>query len=213
MIRTVKFDDFDSWLDYHLVRTSTTIGQPEPKTNTVEVEGSDGVLDFTEYFGEVFYKNRTISLEFQTQVPVEEFPKLFSRIQNDLHGRSMRIKLSEDPEFYYVGRVSVSEWKSNGRIGQLTIEADCEPYKYRAEITRKEFEVDGSAIVYFENLRKRVVPTFTFGAEMSVAFDGATYAASAGRWSDPRLAFGRGLNEVTFTGTGPVAVEYQERGL
>lgn len=213
MIRTVRFDGYDSWDDFGLIRTSTTISKPEAKTNTLEVEGMDGVIDFTEYFGEVYYKNRTITLEFNTKRPMDEFPKVYSDVCNALDGRRMRIALSEDPGYYWIGRVSVSEWKSNGRIGLITIEADCEPYKYKDEPTVRSFTVSGSKKVILENLRKKVSPDFDLGASMTIRFGGKDYSAEAGKWSDPSLMLDSGRNELTFTGTGSVTVTYQERGL
>lgn len=213
MMKTVRFGEYDSWEDFGLVRTSTTIDKPAAKTSTVEVEGMDGVLDFTEYFGEVLYDNRTISLDFETQRPMEEFPQLFSDVCNAIDGKMLRIVLSEDPDFYYVGRVSVSEWKSNGRIGKLSIEADCEPYKYRSTITTKTVQVSGSKTESFDNLRKRVRPTFDLSASMTIRQGTKSFSASGNGWSDAGLYFGQGANELTFEGTGTVTVKYQEKGL
>lgn len=212
-LRTVKFGDYDSWLDFGLIRTSTTIGKPEARTNTVEVEGMDGVLDFSEYFGEIMYDNRELELEFSTARPVSEFPRLYSDVCNAIDGKRLKVVLSEDPDYYWMGRVSVSEWKSNGRIGTLTISVDCEPYKYKAEVTRRTIQVSGTAKALLTNLRKRVVPTFELDAAMTIAFGTGSHSATVGTWSSPEIVFEQGVNEITFTGTGTVVVSYQERGL
>lgn len=72
-----------------------------------------------------------MSFEFSTMVPQAEFMTLFSRVQNALHGQKLRIILDDDPDCYYIGRLTVSEWKADRLIGTLTIDCDCEPYKYR----------------------------------------------------------------------------------
>lgn len=131
MYRSVNFDNYNSWTDFFLIRSSKTISAPEPKYIKVEVEGADGELDLTEYFGDIKYKNRKLSFTFVAKVRETEFLNLFSSIQNALHGRNMKIVLEEDPDFYYFGRVTVNEWKSNKNIGEITIECDVEPYKYR----------------------------------------------------------------------------------
>ena len=69
-MRTVKFDGKDSYSHFGLIRSGAEIGTPEVRKSTVEVEGMDGVLDFTEYFGEPIYENREINFEFQ--VPPQE---------------------------------------------------------------------------------------------------------------------------------------------
>lgn len=114
-----------------MILSSKTIGAPAPKTELIDIPGGDGVLDLTEFFGEVKYNNRTLTFEFSTMVPQSQFMTLFSKVQNALHGQKMNISLDEDPEWYYIGRLSVSEWKAEKRIGKLTIVCDCEPFKYR----------------------------------------------------------------------------------
>lgn len=142
-----------------------------------------------------------------------DFQTTFSRVFNALHGKRMRIQLSEEPGFYYIGRLEVDGWETGEKTGDINITADCEPYKYRASETVKAVTVSGTATASFDNLRKRVMPTFELSASMQVKQGDTTYQASAGTWSDPRLVFDEGANELTFTGTGTVTVKYQERGL
>lgn len=127
----ITFGNYHSYRDFGLILSEKTIGAPTPKTELIDIPGGDGVLDLTEFFGEVKYNNRTLTFEFSTKVPQAEFMPLFSRVQNALHGQKMHITLDEDPEWYYIGRLSVSEWKAEKRIGKLTVTADCEPFKYR----------------------------------------------------------------------------------
>lgn len=218
-MKTVKFGSLDSYEDLGLIRTGATIGAPEVKTSTVDIPGADGVLDLTEYFGEILYGNREISIDFQTVEPVDStgkvtrFHEIFSDVYNRLHGKRMKIVMSEDPGFYYIGRVTVDEWQTNEKTGDITISCDCEPYKYKAAETVEEFTVAGTATKTFANLRKTVIPAFVLGAEMQISQGDATFTASAGSWSDSRLKFTEGDNELTFTGNGTVKVTYQERGL
>lgn len=213
MFRTVQFDDLDSYLDFRLIRTSKTIGEAAPKTKTVEIEGADGTLDLTDYFGELYYQNRTLSFEFSLIEPISEFERIYSEVKNALNGRKMKITLSEDSDFYYVGRVSVSDWKADGRIGSITVDCDCEPYKYRKNVTKKTVTVNGTKTVMFQNLNKLVMPEFELSAAMQIKFGDSTYSANKGKWSDSRLKFKQGSNKVVFTGNGTVTVSYQERGL
>ena len=142
-----------------------------------------------------------------------DFQEIFAQAYNTLHGKRMRIQLSEEPGFYYMGRVALDSWKTNERTGDVTITADCEPYKYRATETVVRVSVSGSKTVTLRNLRKTVVPTFQLSAAMQVKQGSATYSASKGAWSDDRLRLAQGDNELTFTGTGTVEIRYQERGL
>ena len=134
-MKGVKFGNYHSWDDFSLILSEKTIGSPSPKTETIDIPGGDGVLDLTEYFGEVKYNNRKLEFVFSTKVPQSEFLALFSRVQNALHGQKMRIVLDDDPEWCYIGRITVSEWKANKVIGKLTIDCDCEPYRTKPEKT------------------------------------------------------------------------------
>ena len=48
-----------------------------------------------------------------------------------LHGKSMKMCLEDDPNFYYEGRFSLGEWKSESWNSKVTINYAVGPYKYR----------------------------------------------------------------------------------
>ena len=130
-MKGVTFGNYHSFRDFRLVLSpNNAIGTPAPKYQKLDIPGGDGVLDFTEAFGEVKYGNRSLSFEFSTMVPQSEFMALFATVQNALHGQKMRIVLDDDPDSYYIGRLTVSEWKADRLIGSLTIDCDCEPWRF-----------------------------------------------------------------------------------
>lgn len=213
-MKGVKFGDFHSWNDFSLILSGKKIGSPDAKITTVEIPGADSVLDISEYFGDVKYKNRALSFDFSTIVPQSEFLNLFSMIQNAIHGRKVRIILDDDPDFYYIGRISISEWKADKNIGKITVDCDCEPYKYKMNKTVMTFSVTDSTTAILSNLRKQVVPQFTSSGAIQIEFGGSTYSiSSAGTFTVPEIILTAGNNEITFTGTANVTVEYQEGGL
>ena len=80
--------------DWNLGWTAITLGFPEPKTYELDIQGADGTLDITEAVtgGDVKYKNRSLSLEFET--PDEDFfewGSIVSDIANYLVGKKMKI--------------------------------------------------------------------------------------------------------------------------
>lgn len=219
MYRSVYFDNYNSWTDFSLIRSSKTISSPEPKYIKVEVDGADGELDLTEYFGDIKYKNRKLSFNFSTQVRETEFLNLFSSIQNALHGKNMKIVLEEDPDFYYIGRVSVNEWKSNKNVGELTIDCDCEPYKYKRYKTFYTFDLTESTRYILPNLKKQVVPTFTINVPTRIDFNNSSFNIGTEGMTEeetyiiPEIVLTAGDNILDFYGNGTVKVEYQEGGL
>ena len=210
-MKGVKFGNHHSWDDFKLILSQKTIGTPSPKVNQIEIEGGDGVLDLTEFFGGVKYNNRPLSFEFSTIVPQSEFMELFTRVQNALHGQKMQIVLDDDAEYYYIGRITVSEWKADKNIGKLTIDCDCEPYKMKFAETIVTRAVDNATTqITLNNSRKPVVPTITTDAELKIAFTGFSGTYSAGTFRIPELVLHEGKTVIRVTGTGNITLSYQE---
>lgn len=206
----VMFDNFHSFDDFSLILNSKEIEAPSPKTETVDIPGGDGVIDLTEAFGEVKFQNRKITLNFSTIVPKSQFFDLFSEIQNKIHGQKMKIILDDDPNFWYYGRIAVDKWKADKNIGKITVECDCEPYKYKLYKTIRSDIITDSATLAFPNLRKSVIPTIILTASAEIVFDGTTYNLSAGTYTSPDIVFVAGNNLMTITGNTTITVEYQE---
>lgn len=212
-MKGVKFGNLHSWDDFSLILSEKKIGSPSPKTETIDIPGGDGVLDLTEFFGEVRYNNRPLEFVFSTKVPQSEFLALFSRVQNALHGQKMRIVLDDDPEWFYVGRITVSEWKANKAIGKLTIDCDCEPYKTKINETVVFAEVTEETTVILPNSKKRVVPTIDITGTVNLTYGVNFYALSEGRYDLPAVLLENGNNSILLSGSGTATFTYLERGL
>lgn len=217
-MKKVQFGSYNSFDDFNLILSSIKIESPAPKTKTIDVEGGDSVLDLTELFGRISYKNRKITMQFTVyNVSYSQLTALYTDIQNKIQGQKLDISISDDSDFYYVGRLTISAYSTTKNIGSITIVADCEPYKYKKEITTKAQVVNGTATINLQNMKKRVVPTITTNASMSFAYEvgGTTYSGThnAGVFKLPTLELTEGDNLVTITGTGNVTFAYQEGGL
>lgn len=215
-MKGIMFGNYHSYRDFQLILASKTIGTPSPKTETIDIPGGDGVLDLTEFFGETKYNNRNLSFEFSSVVNPSDFMSLFSVVQNALHGKKMTIALDDDPEWYYTGRISVSEWKADRNIGKLTVDCDCDPYKMKFEPTVISKAVDGTDIIVLTNSRKRAVPEVKIESDagLNIAFGvGNVWDLGSGSYTLPELELQEGDNTVTVTGTGTIVFTWQEGGL
>ena len=215
-MKGIKFGNHHSWDAFQLILAAKTIGTPSPKTETIDIPGGDGVLDFTDYFGDTKYGNRTLSFEFSTMVIPNDFMSLFSMVQNALHGRKLPIILDDDPEWYYVGRISVSEWKADRNIGKLTIDCDCEPYKYQISTTVVTKVISGTSSFNLPNSRKRVVPEVkvTSASGLTVTYgSGNVWNLASGSYLLPELELVEGNNQITVTGNGTITFTYTEGDL
>lgn len=210
-MKGITFGTSHSFNSWGLYLTDKEIGVPTPKTSKVDVEGADGELDYTEYFGEVKFKNRKLKFTFET-VPMTtaEFLELISDIQDDIHGKLLQVVLDDDPDYYYVGRALIADLSHKNAGAKLVIEVDAEPYKWKKNATRVKQTVTGTSEIVLTNDRKTVVPTITTTASMTIGFEGGTASVNAGTFRLPQLQLVRGENKLTVTGTGDITFEYQE---
>lgn len=196
-----------------LVLKKKEIGSPAVKENKIDIEGADGSLDLTDFFGEAKYENVKHKFEFSTIVPQGQFLSLFSSIKNALHGQKVRIIFDDDPHFYYVGRLHVSSFTNEKNIGMVSIEADCEPYKYKLEKTVISKTVNGTDNIVLTNGRKRAVPEITVSGSIQIIHQNNTWSLGSGSYTLPELELVHGENALQLEGTGTITFEWQEGDL
>lgn len=212
-MKGITFGNYHSYRDLRLILESKEMGSPAIKVRKVDVEGASGALDYTDFFGEAKYENATHKFTFSTIVPQEEFLSQFSQVKNALHGRKVRIILDDDPNFFYLGRLSVSPFTSSKAVGKLTVEADCEPYKMKLSPTVVTKVISGSSTFNLPNGRKRTVPEVqvTSGSGLTVTFGGNfVWTLASGSYLLPELELGEGDNMVTVSGSGTISFSWQE---
>lgn len=215
-MKGITFGNYHSFNDFSLILASKELGAPTVKTMTIDIAGADGSLDLTDFFGEPKYENVIHKFQFSTIVSQSEFAATFSTVKNALHGKKMRIVLDDDPQYYYVGRLTVSSFTSQKGIGNIDIQADCEPYKYKLERTVITRAVDGTDNIVLTNSRKRAVPEvrITTDSSLNIVYgDGNVWDLGSGSYTLPELELVEGENTVTVTGTGTIAFTWQEAGL
>jgi phage-related protein len=186
------------------------IGAPHVKTNLIEIEGADGSIDLTDFFGEPKYGDVTHKFTFNTIVPRNDFLSHYSQVKNALHGKKMRIVLDDDPAFFYVGRCYVSSFTNEKNIGTITVECECEAYKYKAAKTVVTRAVNGTDNIVLTNSRKRAVPEIATTATMTIAFGEGIWTTSAGTYTIPELELVEGDNHVTVIGVGNITFTWTE---
>lgn len=212
-MKGVSFLGFHSYKDLHILLTGKEIGSPEVKRQTIDIEGADGELDFTDFFGEAKFTNAQHRFDFESIRPRNEQLSQFADVKNKIHGKKGRIVLDDDPSFFYVGRCFVSSYKGEKGIGRFSIECDCEPYKYKMEKTVVSRAVNGTDIIVLTNGRKRAVPTITATANMTISFGEGIWSNREGTYTIPEIELVDGDNLVTVTGTGTITFTWQEGDL
>lgn len=212
-MKGITFSTVHTYRDFGLIFTTKEIGSPTVKENKLDIPGTDGSIDMTDFFGEPKYENVTHKFEFSALVSPDEALSLFSAVKNALHGKKHKIILDDDPAFYYVGRCRVSNYTDEKGIGKLSIECDCEPYKYKTSATVVTASIDGAQTITLTNARKRAVPEVTIDTESSLnlVFQGVNvWDLGAGSYALPELELVGGANTVEVTGTGSITFSWQE---
>lgn len=127
----VIFGDKHTYRDWGLItKDRPDISPPSPKLKLIEVPGSDKIIDLTESLtGKVHYEMRTISFSFTVMAERDRWPALYSEILNYLHGKSIRIIMDDDPNYFYTGRVMVGNLEPDRKVATLRMEAMVDPYK------------------------------------------------------------------------------------
>jgi hypothetical protein len=210
-MKGVKFGDFYSYHEWGLVLQKKEIGAPAPKVKQIAIDGGDRVLDLTDFFGNVKYKNRSLSFTFAKPGIVQDgYLALYSLVQETIHGQKMKVILDDDPNCYYYGRVFINKWKSNKNIGEIVIEVDAEPFKMEAQETVVRQVVSSNANIVLSNSRMPAVPTITTTSEFLISFGGYNGTYSAGTFTIPEMELGEGANQVYVEGTGTITFTYRK---
>lgn len=227
---------FENW---HLVpKKRLYIDPPEVKMNMIDIPGGDGYLDATEApDGRVHYGMRTASWEFHVQREYRSFYHyLFSSIMNYCHGQNMRIILDDDPQYFYIGRISVNQFLSEEIDATIVLDVTAQPYKYEIALSTEEwlwdpfnFEtdyvrgyggltVDGERTLEIPGSKKPIAATFTVTLEdpekpITLIYRGAAYRLDQGTYKMTNVVIFYGINTLVFQGHGTVSVEFRGASL
>ena len=180
-----KHGTINTWDDWHLIPTSRPVfNPPSVKEVYIDIPGSNGKLDMTESLaGYPLYDNRTGSFEF---IVANGWRPLwiggYQKFANWLHGKDLVCVLDDDPSYYYTGRFTMKEWKSNndGTWSNVTFDYNVAPYKLSKRLSTEDwlwdpfcfdtdiihpktvFEISGETKVHIFNNKMPVIPVICF---------------------------------------------------
>lgn len=205
MYHSITFGNKNTWEDWHLVPSSRpVVNPPKPKTQYVDIPGADGSIDLTESLaGRPVFSDREGSFDFivLNDFNIDNYDynwvDVYTSIMQYLHGRHMTMILEDDPNYYYEGRFTVNNWKSDANNSTITIDYVLSPYKYSVtgKITSADLEIgslgtnDSSGSLVIVELdstnaaRTKVVRPYSAGDSIRVGnrylFDLALYGGTA----------------------------------
>jgi hypothetical protein len=193
------------------------LAAPKPKTDFVSVWGRDGDIDLTESEtdGQVFYENRELTMDMIYMG--EDWTDAYSELLDMLHGKECAVQFSNDPYWYWAGRIIASLYEHKPH--SLTMSGIMFPYKLSvAKVTRSAtvsgaIESNGVDVV-LPSSRMRVSPKVTVvagtGESVTLKWGTKTQTLSAGTYYVRGLKVGSDDVTIKVWGTGTVTFEYRK---
>ena len=220
---SVYFDDYNSWDIWHLVPSARpTPSIPEVRTNFVTIPGRSGSLDLTEALtGGIVYEDRELEIEFIVLDQEMYWMDIYQDVVSKIHGKKMKIRLVDDPEYYYIGRVTVGEFASNSDYSSISVTCQLEPYKYG------DFFLTDTAKIYIGDLAPVTVDGISM-LQTTLTFGKYSHEGIGSPWNIPIAVQDTGsifftkespvhnrnsiiyYPEVTFMSTNPTAIGYAD---
>ena len=222
MKKGTNFGGILSDADLNLIQQKVDVQPAEPKLNLVNVPGADGARDFTEQpAGRVTYKTRKITWTFALY-PGDKWHDKHRQVNNALNGLKCQITLHDDPDYYYEGRLAVSSHNVDKTLRQIVVEAVCQPYKLRHQVTVKTAALPSThafVSIPLSNERKLVVPEITVTTATVLRYGGAQISVNAGTHTLLDIALQPGVNTLeartadNVSTAGSIRIQYREGAL
>lgn len=232
----ITFDTWHTARDWGLKLLSYHIPMPEPKEKNVDVAGTHGVLDLTEADGTVYYNRREgIEIIFDLEDgSAQKWLTKESEISAAMHGQKMQMILDDQPDYYYMVRLSLDSTKSDPVLSQFVLTGSAEPFKYDVTTSAEDwlwdpFNFRTGVIRVLKDIKitasnKSVkvagggistAPIFQVktASHLKVTFGGKSYPLTVGRNRIPEIRVGKTDVTLNFTGTGELTIDYRGRYL
>lgn len=200
--------------DWGLLLSSFEIGEAPVKTNYINLPGGDGSIDLSEALtGDVSYGDRQIKATFTMIGARSSWQSTMDQVRA-CHGRKFVIIAPNDPNHYFIGRVSIGALIKENSSASFEMTITCEPWRYKNDVTVYDFTigVTGTLATTLVNGRKRAIPTITVSNTTQVIFGSTSASLGAGTHLLTSVVLVEGNNSITFNaaqGT-TINITYQE---
>ena len=218
-MRGTDFGGVHSLRDLNLIQQKVDVQPAEPKLNLVNIPGADGTKDASELpGGRLTYKDRKVTWTFALY-PGDSWDAKHRQVSNALNGKRCKITLDTNPDYYFLGRLTVKKYNVNKVLRQITVESTCTPWIWKQQPTSVTAKLAASNVftaLTLRNERKPVVPTIETTAAATIRWNGTEVAISAGSYTslDIELQEGDNVLEVkTSASACTVKITYQEGSL
>lgn len=231
--RGIKINDKHTFSDYGLYMLSYNLPMPEVKRNRISVPYASGDIDLTDVYGLLSYEERkNVKFSFASLLTdYKEFWKVVEKLAADIHGKSLKVVLDDDNNYFYMMRLSVDHTKTNPNTGKITLTGTASPFKYDLMFVGSDwiwdtFNFITGKIVTLNNIRITadiktidvpkcglpVVPEFVVSETngLKLVYNGREYDMSeANTYRFPSVKVADEEKTLTFEGTGVLSVRFR----
>jgi len=228
MLNSVKFNDTDLYTEFGCYLAHVEIDVPSVQTHFIEIPLRNGSLDVTELLtGDVRYEDRKIKIKLR--YIGDEILKVYSDLQNFLHGKRFLVTFDEDAGYFYDGRFAVKKYDRNrtGGGGTFELEGVCNPFKFSIVSSSDDWlwdtfdfeegyinelsnlEIDGTETIVLIGDEKVSYATVTTDSQMDITYENVTVRVGVGTTTLYDFEFKQGDNNITITGHGTISIDYR----
>lgn len=131
----------DPYADYGLIMGSYDAPPPQPKIYRANIEGRNGTLDMSEWAGEIFYGDRTVTIMLRDMHGSANANAFVNRVT----GRRCRMWFDDDPDYFYEGRCEKTATSTRQHVTDITLTLTCHPFRYPRVLDDYAPGIDGVA--------------------------------------------------------------------
>lgn len=214
MIKQLRANGKSSYDDFDIYIKERNPSMPSKIINRQSVPGMNGSYDFSELYGEVIFKDRTVEYKFDiTGWDVEDLDnerrKVFDWIIN-IH----EVEIFDDysPNYHWFGSYSDGSWKEDAEQGLLSVKFVVYPFAISnnpIELNLKSVPEKQKVIIQ-NNSSHRIVPKIITSNQINIEIDDKKVSLNKGEWEINNYYLQKGENELVISGNADVCIKYYE---
>lgn len=206
----VSIDGASLLTDYACTLSTVSITPLIKKQYLVDIPGTDGNRDLTEWFGAPRFEARTVTI--RAQCCREGAADCAARLSNAFGGRTVAIRLSSDPGFYREGIVTQISATGPLMSDEISMMVACDPYRLTDAETVQEAPASETAVDYewCNHGTRPVVPEIVSEPDTIIATGTSKWALSKGTYRLPGLAIAANSSISVQISGGPLTATYRE---
>lgn len=195
---------------YACMLTAVTITPLIKKQYLLDIPGTDGSRDLTEWFGAPRFEARTVTI--RAQCCREGAADCAMRLSNAYGGCSVTLRLTNDPGVYRTGIVTQVSATGPLMSDEVILTIVCDPCRYADDETIQTAPASDSAVTYVwaNHGTRPVVPELVSESDTTIALGYSKWALSKGSYKLPGLAIPGGSSISVKISGGPLTATYRE---